>query len=185
MFKFIKGFSDEWIAIPFDSPGPTLLGFVLIGWLASKFIELCGLAIILPIAVAFLAPFFLTRLFEKLYISRMWLCILHGVSVQKLIGMVTGNAINGNPQGLGLINIVFLFILLLIACGFLIFLAGDGGFLIFFVIVVTNGLYYLSTAIYEIKFVPSLLGYSAIAQIIIAAVAQIILVRERLRYKRK
>lgn len=179
MFKLVRGFFDKWFLVPFDSPGLSVLGLVIVGLLSAKFFELSGPAIILPAILAFLIPFLASGLCDKLFISRCWLCVLHGYFIQRLIDAVTVNAINGNPQGLGLINLVFLFILLLIGCMFLISLASDGGFLIFFVILVTNGLYYLSRAVHEIKFMSSIAAYSIIIQVIIVVISQILLLRKK------
>lgn len=185
MFKLIKSFSGEWFLIPFESPGITLIGFLIIGLLTAKFFELSGPAIIIPILLAFVVPMLVYGICKKLYMSPFWLCILHGVFIRKFIDAVSKNAITGNPQGLGLINIILLFVMLILACAFLISIATDNGFPIFFVIIITNVLYFLSAAIYEIGVISQIVFYSTIVQVIIAVIAQILLIRESIKNKKE
>ena len=177
MFKLIKNFFGEWIIVPFESPGLTIVCVVILGLLGAKFVELSGPGVILPLVIAFIVPLLLFGLFEKKNISTFWLCLVHGFFMRTYIDVVTQNAIKGNPQGLGLFNMLFLFMILLLAVLFLIFLASDDGFIMFFIITITNALYFLSEALYEIPFVPQLVIWSTIIQIIIAAVSQIMIIR--------
>ena len=185
MFKFIKDFFGEWVIVPFESPGLTIICFVILGLLGVKFVELSGPGVILPLIIAFVVPLLLFGLFEKKNISTFWLCLVHGFFIRIYIDVVVKNAIKGNPQGLGLINLLFLFMLLLLAILFLIFLASDDGFIMFFIITITNALYFLSEALHEIPFVPQLVIWSTIIQIIAAAVSQVMISRRNKRNNKK
>lgn len=179
MFKLFKNFSGEWILVPYDNPGLTAIAFIVILLLGAKFFALAGFDVILPILLAFVVPFFLIGLCNKLFISTYWLCILHACFIQKFIDVIVSNAIKGNPEGLGLINIVLLLIFLIIGLGLLYFISGDNGFPIFFVIAITNAMYYLSAALYKISFIDKVVTYSLYIQIILAIINQIVIIKNK------
>ena len=183
MFKLFKNFFGEWILVPFDSPGLAIVALIVVALFGVKFFVLAGVEIILPFLLAFVAPLILGGVCEKFSISPYWLCILHCFFIQRFMDVIAKNAIKGNPEGLGLINIIILFMVLIIGCGELIFISREEGFPIFFVIVVTNFLYYLSTAIYVISFIDTLTIWSLIVQIIMAVISQIVIVHDKNKSK--
>lgn len=175
MFKLFKNIFGEWILVPFESPGLSIVALIIVALLGAKFFALAGAEIILPFLLAFVAPLILGGVCVKFSISPYWLCVLHCFFIQRFMDVIAKNAIKGNPEGLGLINIIILFMVLIIGCGELILISGEAGFPIFFVIFVTNFLYYLSTAIHVISFIDALTVWSLIIQIIMAVISQIVI----------
>ena len=178
MFKFIKDFFGGWILVPVEDIGSSFIVLILLCVVGGSFLELVGPIIIIPAFFAFIAPILLGTLCDKFSISCYWLDILHCFAIQRLIDLVASNAIYENPKNLGLINMILLFMILLIACGELVFISGDDGFPIFFVIVCTNLIYYFSTAIYRIPYIETIVIISFAIQIVMAVISQLIIIHD-------